>query len=125
MLRLGGQFFLDHPDFLRVCCRDGFGWATRLPASGSASDFWIEGSAIPRNLFIRGIAEGIYVDEDPELLVRKMLALKQVELTHWVENGMQTPHAVVLDRLESQFLRAFCTAGSKALEARTEPPTGA
>ena len=39
---------------------------------------------------------------------RKMLALKQVELTHWVDHGMTTPHEVVLDRLESQFVRAFC-----------------
>jgi hypothetical protein len=35
-----------------------------------------------------------------------------VELTHWVDQGMKTPHQVVLDRLESQFIRAFCTRGS-------------
>jgi AcrR family transcriptional regulator len=108
VLRLGGQYFLDHPDFLRICCRDGFGWASRLPDSGSGSDLWNEGSSIPRDLFARGIAEGIYVDEDPDLLVRKMLALKQVDLTHWVYQGMATPHDVVLDRIEDQFIRAFC-----------------
>ena len=68
----------------------------------------LKGASIPRDLFARGIAEGIYVDEDPDLLVRKMLALKQVELTHWVDHGMSTPHGEVLDRLESQFIRAFC-----------------
>ncbi len=109
VLRLGGQFFLDHPDFLRICCRDGFGWAPRIPVSRAGTDLWIEGSSIPRNLFVRGIAEGIYVDEDPELLVRKMLALKQVDLTHWVDEGMKTPHETVLDRIEDQFIRAFCT----------------
>ena len=109
VLRLGGQFFLDHPDFLRICCRDGFGWASRVPVSGAGADLWNEGSSIPRDLFVRGIAEGIYVDEDPKLLVRKMLALKQVDLTHWVDEGMQTPHDVVLDRIEVQFIRAFCT----------------
>jgi AcrR family transcriptional regulator len=108
VLRLGGQFFLDHPDFLRICCRDGFGWATRLPASSMGNDLWDEGSAIPRDLFARGIAEGIYYEDEPELLVRKMLALKQVDLTHWVDQGMVTPHAEVLDRLEGQFVRAFC-----------------
>ncbi len=116
VLRLGGQFFLDHPDFLRICCRDGFGWATPLPASGSGNSWWVEGSSIPRNLFVRGIAEGIYVDDDPELLVRKMLALKQVDLAHWVDEGMETPHEVVLDRLEDQFVRAFCTHASKRVE---------
>ncbi len=112
VLRLGGQFFLDHPDFLRICCRDGFGWATHLPASSSASDLWNEGASIPRDLFARGIAEGIYFDEDPDLLVRKMLALKQVDLAHWVDQGMKTPHEVVLERLESQFIRTFCTRDS-------------
>jgi AcrR family transcriptional regulator len=112
VLRLGGQFFLDHPNFLRICCRDGFGWATRLPASGTGSDLWNEGASIPRNLFARGIAEGIYVEDDPELLVRKMLALKHVDLSHWVDQGMVTPHEEVLDRLEDQFIRAFCARDS-------------
>jgi len=40
--------------------------------------------------------------------VRKMLALKQVELATWVEEGMSASHAVVLERLERQFIRAFC-----------------
>jgi AcrR family transcriptional regulator len=109
VLRLGGQFFLDHPDFLRICCRDGFGWASRPPVSDSGNDLWEEGASIPRELFARGIAEGIYVDDDPELLVRKMLALKQVDLTHWVDEGMRTPHEDLLNRLESQFIRSFCT----------------
>jgi AcrR family transcriptional regulator len=107
VLRLGGQYFLDHPDFLRICCRDGFGWASPLPDSGSGRELWEEGSSVPRDLFVRGIAEGIYVDEEPELLVRKMLALKQADLTHWVDQGMKTPHDVVLDRIEAQFMRAF------------------
>ena len=109
VVRRGAQYFLERPDFLCMCCRAGFGWASRLPAASRGADLWNEGSSIPRDLFARGIAEGTYVDEEPELLVRKMLALKQVELTHWVDQGMETPHEVVLDRLESQFIRAFCT----------------
>jgi hypothetical protein len=112
VLRLGAQYFLDRPDFLRMCCRAGFGWASRFPTSGAGADLWDEGTSIPRELFALGVAEGTFVDEDPDLLVRKMLALKQVELMHWVEHGMVEPHDVILDRLESQFLRAFCTRRS-------------
>lgn len=115
VLRDGAQYFLERPDFLRMCCRDGYGWASRAPtARGGAdlshgeADLWAEGTSIPRDLFVRGIAEGIFVDEDPDLLVRKMLALKQVELTHWVDRGMTIPHDQIFDRLESQFVRAFC-----------------
>jgi len=114
ILRLGARYFLERPDFLRMCCRDGYAWAARFPASASGKDLWNEGASIPRDLFARGIAEGIYVDEEPDLLVRKMLALKQVELTHWVDGGMKAPHDVVLDRLEGQFVRAFCIRGSQA-----------
>ena len=107
VLRDGGQYFLDRPDFLRMCCRDGYGWAERLPQA-AGGDLWDEGASVPFGLFERGIAEGIYFDDDPHLLVRKMLALKQVELAWWVEHGPETPHDVVLDRLEAQFRRAFC-----------------
>jgi TetR/AcrR family transcriptional regulator len=112
VLRLGAEYFLERPDFLRMCCRAGFGWASRFSASSDGADLWEEGSRIPRELFTRGIAEGIFVDEDPDLLVRKMLALKQVELMHWVDHGMEAPHDEVLDRLESQFRRAFCIRNS-------------
>ncbi|MCP3986817.1 MAG: TetR/AcrR family transcriptional regulator [bacterium] len=108
VLRQGARYFLERPDFLRMCCRDGYGWASGFAPSIQGSDFWTEGTSIPRELFVRGVAEGIYVDEDLDLLVRKMLALKQVELMHWVETGMNTNHETVLDRLEKQFIRAFC-----------------
>jgi AcrR family transcriptional regulator len=108
VLRSGAEYFLARPDFLRMCCRDGYGWASAFPASTRGSELWNEGIAIPRELFARGIAEGIYVDEDPGLLARKMLAIKQVELTHWVEQRMETEPEVILARLEDQFIRAFC-----------------
>jgi AcrR family transcriptional regulator len=112
VVRLGAQYFLDHPDFLRMCSLDGYSWSAPVPASSRGADLWNELASIPRDLFTRGIAEGIYFEDAPDLLVRKMLALKQVELTHWVEQGMQTPHDVVLDRLENQFVRAFCKRAS-------------
>lgn len=107
VVREGGRYFLERPDFLRMCCHDGYGWAARVPDSDEVG-IWDEGASIPRELFARGIAEGIYVEDDPQLLVRKMLALKQVELTHWVDLGLETPHSEVLDRLQDQFIRAFC-----------------
>ena len=124
VLRQGGEYFLSRPDFLRMCCHDGYGWAAGFPASASGSDIWNEGVSIPRDLFARGIVEGIYLDDDPDLLARKMLALKQVELTHWVDKGMEVDHAVVLDRLESQFVRAFCTREGQMRSSRSSHQPG-
>ena len=118
VLRDGAQYFLDRPDFLRICCRAGFGWARRATASNSGSDILAEGVSIPRELFVRGIAEGIFVDDEPELMVQKMLALKQVELTHWADQGMVMPNQVVIDRIEDQFVRAFCTREVQQREAK-------
>ena len=111
VLREGARYFLERPDFLRMCCRDGYGWASGFPASTPDAALWEEGASIPRDLFAAGVAEGLYVDEEPDLLVRKMLALKQVELSHWVDGGMRVAHDEILDRLERQFLRAFCLPG--------------
>ncbi len=112
VLKRGAAYFLERPDFLRMCCRDGYGWAAGFPTSAGESEIWKQGVPIPRDLFARGIAEGIYVDEDPDLLVRKMLALKQVELAYWLEHSGETPHEVVLQRLENQFIRTFCAPNS-------------
>jgi AcrR family transcriptional regulator len=117
VLRLGAQYFLDRPDFLRMCCRDGYSWGIRFPASSSGNDLWDEGVSIPRTLFEQGVAEGLYVEDNAELLARKMLALKQVELSYWVDQGMKMPHAEVLDRLERQFVRSFCRDGQVARAA--------
>ncbi len=117
VLRFGAQYFLDRPDFLRMCCRDGYSWSNRLPAPSTDRDLWDEGASIPRGLFEQGIAEGLYVDDDADLLVRKMLALKQVELTYWVDQGMKMPHAELLDRLEQQFIRSFCRDGDASRPA--------
>jgi hypothetical protein len=102
-----------------MCCRDGHGWAASFPTSGLGQDPWREGTSILHDLFTHGIEEKIYVADEPDLLIRKMLALQQEELTHWVEQGMQAPHEVVLDRLEDQFLRAFCTPESQRNQAGT------
>jgi AcrR family transcriptional regulator len=110
VLREGGRFFLDRPDFLRMCSRDGYGWSSRVPDVAGEANLWDEAATIPRELFQRGVDEGVYVAGDAGLLVRKMLALKQVELTHWVDVAPNTPHDVVLDQLEDQFVRAFCSS---------------
>jgi AcrR family transcriptional regulator len=123
VLRSGAEYFLARPDFLRMCCRDGFGWAPTFSPSARGSGLWNEGMSIPRELFARGIAEGIYVDEDPDLLVRKMLAFKQAELTHWVAQKMDTDPELMLERLEDQFIRAFCKPGRQE-RSKSRPRRG-
>jgi len=54
-----------------------------------------------------------------------MVALQQAELTWWVDQGMAAPHNEVVDRIENQFLRAFCAPATqkKALPRRLRRPS--
>jgi AcrR family transcriptional regulator len=108
VLEQSARFFIERPDFLRLCCRDGYAWGSGLTTTETQAKLWEEGVAIPAELFRRGIEEGLYVDEPPLLLARKMLALQQVELADWAEGGMRADPDVVCARLDAQFLRAFC-----------------
>jgi AcrR family transcriptional regulator len=93
---------------LRLCCRDGYAWGSGMTTTETQAELWEEGVAIPAELFRRGIEEGLYVDEPPLLLARKMLALQQVELADWADGGMRADPDAVCARLDAQFLRAFC-----------------
>ncbi|CAB1368317.1 TetR/AcrR family transcriptional regulator [Denitratisoma oestradiolicum] len=109
VVRAGTQYFLKNPNFLRMCCNDRSNWASSPSFSILKGELGPGGFAsIPYQLFVCGISEGIYVNEDPGLLVRKMLALKQAELIYWLDHDMTTPDEVILERVESQFIRAFC-----------------
>jgi AcrR family transcriptional regulator len=108
VLEQSARFFMERPDFLRLCCRDGYAWGSGLTTTETQAEVWEESVSIPTELFRHGIEEGVYVDEPPLLLARKMLALQQVELADWAEGGMRADPDAVCARLDSQFLRAFC-----------------
>jgi hypothetical protein len=69
----------------------------------------------------QGITDGLFVDEDPELMARASVAMEQAHLGYWLEEGMRVRPAEVVARLQRQFLRAFCRP--EVLAARGLPPS--
>jgi AcrR family transcriptional regulator len=106
------EFFLAHPDYLRMHLREGHAWGLglELPGSRVRAEAWREGVAMQRALFARGIDAGVFHPGDPELLARMMIAMQQVQLAAWVEGGMQRASEDLVAEIETHIGRSFCVA---------------
>ncbi|MDG2051460.1 MAG: TetR/AcrR family transcriptional regulator [Myxococcota bacterium] len=121
--RAATLYFLENPDFLRIRLHGGFTWGTEESAAGDQGRTGAWRAALERLKMSceRCIAAGVFVQRDPALMARMMVAIQQVELAHWLEEGMLRPAQEVSDDLAAQVTRAFLRtpqatlpAGSKA-----------
>lgn len=104
------EFHMRHPDYLRMHLQEGHAWATgsslRSPEQIAA---WKEGLQLIATAFEAGIRGGLFVDEEPPLLMaRTMMAMHQVRLADWVASGMKERVADVTAKIRRQFIRTFC-----------------
>ncbi len=108
-LRAATEYFLEHPDFLRIRLHGGFTWGTEESAAGDRgrTGSWRAALEMLRGACERCIAAGLFVDRDPGLIARMTVAMQQVELAHWLEGGMRDDPARVTGELEAQVTRAF------------------
>ncbi len=108
------DFFLSHPDFLRMHLREGFTWGTEQSGAESLSrtDAWKSGIKILALSIERCIDAEVFHPGDPVILARMMIAMQQVQLAHWVEGGMTRAPQDVLADVELHLRRAFCIRSS-------------
>jgi TetR/AcrR family transcriptional regulator len=104
------DFFVGHPDYLRIHLRGGHAWG--LAGAGNPSPAqthaWEEGIELYAAIFARGVAGGAFHPGPPRLLARMMIAMQQVQLADWVERGMRgSPTELVAD-VHAWLRRAFC-----------------
>jgi AcrR family transcriptional regulator len=84
------EFFLAHPDYLKMHLAEGFAWG--LPGivsarSGTDADSLRDGMAAITSIIADGQRSGCFVDERPDLLARAIVALHQVYLADWVDGA--------------------------------------
>jgi AcrR family transcriptional regulator len=118
-------YFVAHPGFLRMHLRAGTSWALS-PSSGTDAqvEHWQDIHTLQADIFRRGIAEGVFVDEDPGYLARMFSVMDQVLLADWVASGMKAGRAELVERLRSQVARTFYRrAGDKAHAGRVRVTT--
>jgi AcrR family transcriptional regulator len=112
-------YFVAHPSFLRMHLRAGTSWALS-PSSGTDAQIahWQDIHALQAAVFRQGIAEGVFVDEDPGYLARMFSVMDQVLLADWVASGMKAGREELVARLKGQVERAF-SGGVGAARGRT------
>jgi len=105
------DYFVAHPDFLRMHLRTGASWALG-PAMGTPTQlrYWQDIHALQAEIFRRGVAEGAFVDEDPEYLAKLFSVMDQVLLADWVAGGMKAERDTLVARLRAQVRRSFWRA---------------
>lgn len=102
------DYFLAHPDFLRMHLRSGASWGL-TPATDESTRVahWTDILALQGEIFRRGVAAGVFVDEDPATLSRLFSVMDQVLLSEWVAGGMKADRATLVRRLTALCERAF------------------
>ena len=105
------DYFVAHPAFLRMHLRSGTSWAmSPSPGTDEQIEKWREIHELQAEVFRRGIAEGVFVKEDPGYLARMFTVTDQVLLSDWVAGGMKAGRAELVRRLGQFVERAFCRA---------------
>ncbi|MDX2170164.1 MAG: TetR/AcrR family transcriptional regulator [Deltaproteobacteria bacterium] len=102
------DFFIAHPQFLRMHLRHGSSWVLG-PSQGSSGqvELWADIHALQSELMRRGVADGVFVDEDPAFLAKIFSALDQVLLADWVTGGMRTSRDQLVGRLRGLVARVI------------------
>jgi AcrR family transcriptional regulator len=93
------EYFHAHPDFLRMNLRTGAAWALRMTYPGTRAALADAIHALQGKIFARGVAAGVFIDEDPSYLGVLFSGIDQIHLAHWVANGMKDPPEELRDRL--------------------------
>jgi AcrR family transcriptional regulator len=102
------DYFVKHPDFLRMHLRSGTSWIlSPSPGTDAQVRHWQDFHALQADIFRRGVTAGVFVDEDPGYLAKMFSAMDQVLLADWVAGGMKATHEHLVRRLQDQVERAF------------------
>ena len=103
------DFFVGHPDYLRIHLRGGHAWGLAAAGSRGSSQAhaWEEGIDLYAGIFGRGIEGGVFHPGPPRLLARMMIAMQQVQLADWVERGTRQEPGDLVPEVDAWVRRAF------------------
>jgi AcrR family transcriptional regulator len=94
------DYFHAHPDFLRMNVRTGAAWALRgMHETGPRAQLADTIHGLQRDIFARGVAAGVFIDEDPGYLGVLFSGIDQIHLAHWVAGGMKASRDELRERL--------------------------
>ncbi len=108
-------YFMDRPDYLRIFLDEGTSWGVRnsMDRESRRAAVWEDGVARFAMIFDRGIKTNIFADGRPDRLARVMLAMQQVLLADWFEDGMTASPEGLMNDVEVLLRRTFCTPAAQ------------
>ena len=107
--RMQLRFFMDRRDYTKMQLKEVTAWSTiELLRSPEQVEGLGMGLAQFASLFRAGIDAGDFVDDDPELMARMVIACQQVRLAMWMDNGCREDPEHVADASLRHLLRSYC-----------------
>ena len=108
-LRLGVAAFVDylvrHPDYFRVDLREGRSWAI---GDVEASPAFQAGIKNWTALMRRGIEEGVFHPDDPDVMAATTFGVMQIQLAAWLAKSSAPDPSAIAERIAAQLERALC-----------------
>ena len=102
------HFYVENPTYLRMQLREGTIWAMPNDFGAALDENFRRGLSLVSELCARGIAQGVFLENDPVRMAKTITAIHQVQLAHWVESGFAEPAEALIERLRALFRRLYC-----------------
>lgn len=100
-------WFHAHPEFLRMHIRTGASWPLEPDVDDDRRALSRRIHDLQARIFERGVAQGVFVEEDPAWLSVVFSGIDQAHLAHWVAGGMKDSREKLVARLAGIVRRAF------------------
>ena len=118
--RMQLAFFMKRRDFTKMQLKEVTAWSTiGLLRSPEQIEALGVGLQLFADLFRQAIEDGYFIDDDPELMSRMVIASQQVRLAMWMDRGCKEDPDRVVDAALRHLLRSYCKTErlGSALEA--------
>lgn len=102
-------YMLENPDFLRLHLREHSWGLGPIRATAEQLKIWREGLDLYATILKESMEAGLVIKEDPYRLARSIIAVHQVQLWDWIENGTKEPVDQAAARIGRLFRQMFCT----------------
>jgi len=113
-------FFMERRDFTKMQLKEVTAWSTiELLRSPEQVEALGAGLELFAGLFRRCIEDGFFIDDDPELMARMVIASQQVRLAMWMNRGCKEDPSAVADAALRHLLRSYCRTEHLASALRT------
>lgn len=104
------RYLVERPYYLQMHLREGLSWTDRaVLRSGEQVATWEQGVGLATSLLKLGIEKGLlYGDNQPELQIKMLIAVHQVQIRDWLERGAKKAEVDdLICRMQEHFRRAF------------------